>query len=151
MKTKVLIFTTLFLVGNISFAGQTVTQESINYSEKTFQNHTRRALRDELKERLTNRGLDEDYAEELAKNTCNEDELLTTFKMDHYLSMVEGISYDDLMEEIASRALFQKKSNLDDYDTLVGLTQKLKGHHLDDITLEKLSTVAVMNQSLGHL
>ncbi len=151
MKARILIFTTIFLVGNISFATQIVSQESINRSEKNSQSHTRRSLQNDLKNRLVNRGLDEEYADELAESICEENEVLAAIKMHHYLTAVQSVSYDDFMQEIASRALFKKNTDLNNYDTLVGLTQTLKGHHIDEETLKKLSTVAIVNQNLQFI
>ncbi len=149
MKVNILIFGTLFLIGNITLSAQEYTREAITLSEKSAQKHTQQGLQNDLKERLVNRGLDEEYADELAQNICTEDEIISTLKIHHYLAALQNVSYHDFMEEIASRALFKKSIDLGNYDTLVGLTQKLKSHHIDEATLEKLSNVALMNHNLN--
>ena len=148
MKARILIFGTLFLIGNISFATQVATQETLNRSEKNSQSHVRRGIQNDLKERLVNRGLDEEYANELAQNICAEDEFLSALKIHHYLSALQDVSYHDFMEEIASRSLFKKNTDLGSYDTLVGLTQTLQSHNINETTLKKLSAVAMINKNL---
>ena len=151
MKVKILIFGTLFLIGNVTFAAQELTQGVLSFSEKNGQVHTQKGVENDLKERLVNRGIDEDYATELAQEVCQEDEMITALKIDHYLAALESIDYHDFMEHIASRALFKKSTDLGNYDTLVSLTQTLKNHHIDAATLKKLSVVAQINQSLQYI
>ncbi len=149
MKVNILIFGTLFLIGNMTLTAQEYSREAVTLSEKSSQKHMRRGIQNDLKERLVSRGLDEEYADELAQNICTENEIISALKIHHYLTALQSVSYHEFMEEIASRALFKKNTDLGSYDTLVGLTQTLKSHNIDETTLKKLSNVALINHNLN--
>ena len=148
MNTRILIFGTLFLLGNITLSAQELNHEGMNFSEENRQSFTRKGVRDELAERLAERGLDDDTAEDLAKNTFQDNDILESIKIHNYLSAVETVEYDNLMEQLATRTLFKKNSDFGNYDTLVGLTREMLNHNIKATTLEKLSNVAMINQNL---
>ncbi len=150
MNAKILIFGTLFLLGNIALNGQEINRDGMNFGEQNRQSTVRKGVRDELEECLVKRGLDNDTAKDLAKNTFIDNDLFENVKIHNYLSAVENIlEYDDLMEQLATRALFKKRSDFSDYDTLVGLTREVAKTTLENATLKKLSKVALTNQNLG--
>jgi hypothetical protein len=148
MNTKVLLFGTLFLLGNITLSAHEISREGMSFSEENRQIVVRKGLRDELEERLVERGLDEDAAKDLANNAFNENEILTHIKIDNYLSAIGGVDYDSLMNQIATRVLFKKETDLASYDTLIALTRDMNPLYLEKETLDKLSHVAKVNQNL---
>jgi hypothetical protein len=148
MNTKVLIFGTLFLLGNITLSGYEINREGINFSEDNRQSFVRKGVRDELEERLIERGLDDEIAEDLVNNALNENEILTHIKMHNYLSAVCDVNYDHLIDQMATRALFKKETDFGSYDTLIALTRDINRHALKKETLEKLSQVAMINKNL---
>ncbi len=148
MNARVLIFGTLFLLGNITLGAQELNREGMNFSEEHRQSAVRKGVRDEIEERLINRGLDEDTAEDLAKNSFEDNDILTSIQIHNYLTAVESVEYDKLMEQIVTRTLFDKDTNFGSYDTLIGITRELGNHNIETTTLEKLSQVAKVNQNL---
>jgi len=148
MNTKVLLFGTLFLLGNITLSANDISREGVNFSEDNRQLVVRKGLRNELEERLVARGLDEDVANDFANNAFNENEILTHIKIDNYLSAVSGVDFDRLMNQMATRILFKKETDLASYDTLIALTRDINPRSLDKESLEKLSHVAKVNQNL---
>ena len=149
MNTKVLLFGTLFLLGNITLSANDINREGVNFSEDNRQLVVRKGLREELEDRLSARGLDEDAAKDLANNAFNENEILTHIKIDNYLSAVSGVDYDKLMNQMATRILFKKETDLASYDTLIALTRDINPRSLDKESLERLSRVAKVNQNLA--
>lgn len=148
MNTKVLLFGTLFLLGNITLSANDINREGVNFSEDNRQLVVRKGLREELEDRLSARGLDEDAAKDLANNAFNENEILTHIKIDNYLSAVSGVDYDKLMNQMATRILFKKETDLASYDTLIALTRDINPRSLDKESLQRLSRVAKVNQNL---
>ncbi len=148
MNTRILIFGTLFLLGNITLGAQELNREGMSFSKDNRQSFVRKGLRDELEERLVERGLDDKIAEDLAKNTFEDNDILESIKIHNYLTAVQGIEYDNLMDQLVTRTLFKKTSDFSDYDTLVGLTREIVKGIVEDTTLEKLSKVAMINQNL---
>ena len=120
----------------------------MNFSEENVQNAVRKGVRDELEARLIDRGLDEDAARALAENTFKENDILTSIQINNYLATMDAIDYDALMDQMATRALFEKKIDFGSYDSLVAMTRDLKSHYLETETLEKLSHIAKVNQNL---
>jgi hypothetical protein len=147
MNAKILIFGTLFLLGNITLTAQELNRKGLSFSEKNIQTTTRKGVRDELEERLVKRGIDDDAAKDLADNSLEDNEILASIKINNYLSAIE-VEYDDLMNQLALRALFNKKIDFENYDTLVGITHDIHNKHLDKTTLEKLSQIATINKNL---
>ncbi|MEA3523788.1 MAG: hypothetical protein U9R50_12550 [Campylobacterota bacterium] len=125
MNAKILIFGTLFLLGNITLGAQELNREGMNFNEENRQSTARKGVRDELEERLINRGLDEDAAEDLAKNSFENSDGLASIQIHNYLTIIENVQYDGLMEQLATRILFKKNTDFGNYDTLVGVTQAL--------------------------
>ena len=148
MNAKILIYATLFLIGNITLTAQELNREGINFSENITQSFIRKGVADELKERLLNRGLDDEAAQDLVKNSFNENEILTFIKINNYLSAVEDIEYDTLMEHLATKVLFKKEINFESYDNLIGITRDLNPKVIKPQTLDKLSKVADINKNL---
>jgi len=148
MNAKILIFGTLFLLGNITLGAQELNREGMSFSEDNRQSFVRKGVRDELAERLAERGLDDDTAEDLAKNTFKDNDILESIKIHNYLTAVENIEYDSLINQLVTRALFKKNSDFGSYDTLVGLTREISKSTIEATTLEKLSKVAMINQNL---
>jgi hypothetical protein len=148
MNARILIFGTLFLLGNITLGAQELNREGMSFSEDNRHSFVRKGVRDELEERLIERGLDNAIAEDLAKNTFEDNDILESIKIHNYLTAVQGIEYDSLMDQLVTRTLFKKTSDFSDYDTLVGLTREIVKGIIEDTTLEKLSKVAMINQNL---
>jgi len=148
MNTKVLLFGTLFLLGNITLNANEITREGMSFNEENHQLVVRKGLREELKERLVARGLDEDAAKDLTNDGFNENEILTHIKIDNYLSAISGVDYDSVMNQMATRILFNKETDLASYDTLIALTRDIKPQLINKESLEKLSHVAKVNQNL---
>jgi len=66
----------------------------------------------------------------------------------NYLDAVPSITYDALLQEVATRALFGKKVDFGSYDTLVSLTQSIEKSALNKMVLQELHEIANINQSL---
>ncbi len=149
MKVKVFIFGTLFLIGNITLNAQLLVREGIvTTEESTLFAHINANIRDDLKTRLTQRGIEDETADTMVEHSFKEGDVVTMLKMQNYLDVMESIDYEMLINEIIIELLFGNAVDLSSYDTLVSLTQRLHGMHLDTATLEKLARVASFNQRL---
>ncbi|MEA1920209.1 MAG: hypothetical protein U9N52_10240 [Campylobacterota bacterium] len=148
MNAKILIFGTLFLLGNMTLGAHELNREGMNFSEENRQGAVRKGVRDELKERLIDRGLDEDAASALAEKTFKNSDIFTSIQIHNYLATIETVDYDALMDHMVTRALFEKETDFGSYDSLVAMTRDLKSHYLEKETLEKLSQVSLVNNNL---
>ncbi len=149
MRVKVFIFGTLFLIGNITLNAQLLVREGIVTTEESSTcSPISYKIRDDLETRLTERGIDNDVAHEMVERSLKENDLLTMLKMQNYLNVIESIDFEMLINEIIIELLFGNAIDFSSYDTLVSLTQRLHGMHINAALLEKLAQVASMNQSL---
>ncbi len=148
MKAKVFIFGTLFLIGNITLSAEKVVREGINFNEESSKPRIGQGVRGELENILSERGLENSTASSLTQQAFEDNDFLTMIKMQNYLNAVEGVEYDVLLDQIATQLLFKKKIDFSSYDTLVSITQSLYKSHINSELLDRLSHVALINQSL---
>ncbi len=151
MNVKILIFGTLFLLGNITLNALEVNREGISFDRDNTKNYIRKSVADELEECLLERGLDDDIVKDLVKKSISDDDTIVAIKIYNYLTAVKTVDYDTLIEKLATLALFGKKIDFEDYDSLVRMTQDISSENIKDTTLEKLSKVAMINKNLTSL
>ncbi len=149
MRVKVFIFGTLFLIGNITLNAHLLVREGVVIAEESSTlSHAGHNVRDDLEMRLVQRGMENEAAHDIVERSFKENDLVTMLKMQNYLNIIESIDYEMLINEIIIELLFGNAVDLSSYDTLVSLTQRLQGIHLDTALFEKLARVASMNQNL---
>ncbi len=148
MKAKVFIFGTLFLIGNITLSAEQVVREGINLSGESSKSRIGQGIRGELEKILSERGLENATASSLTQQAFEDNDFLTMIQMQNYLNAVESVEYDALLNQIATQLLFEKKIDFSSYDTLVSITQSLHKSRINPELLDRLSHVALINQSL---
>ncbi len=149
MRVKVFIFGTLFLIGNITLNAQLLVREgSVAAEESTAGFLIGCNVQDDLKTRLKERGIEDMTAQHMVERSFNENNVITMLKMQNYLNVMERVDYEMLINEIIIELLFGTAVDFSSYDTLVSLTQRLHGVHLNTTLLEKLVEVASMNQKI---
>ncbi|RUM65125.1 MAG: hypothetical protein DSZ03_03235 [Sulfurimonas sp.] len=148
MRVKVFIFGTLFFIGNITLNAQLLVREGgIATEESGTFSQVGHNVRGDLKTLLVQRGIDHDVAHEMVECSFKESNLVTMLKMQNYLNVIEGIDYEMLINEIIIELLFGNSIDFSSYDTLVSLTQRLYGMHLNTALLERLVQTASANQA----
>lgn len=148
MKVKVFVFGTLFLIGNITLSAHQVVSEGFSFSTENAQKRLRQGVRADLEDILRERGLEEEAISALMKNFLKEKTSLSMIKVEHYLETLEGVAYNALLQQMATRLLFGKSIDLNSYETLVAMSQTLLNGRMQPHMYEKLSHVASRNQSL---
>jgi hypothetical protein len=151
MNVKIIVFGTLFLIGNITLSALELNREGLNLSENNIKSFTRKSIRDELEESLVERGLDDDAAKDLAKDILSDNEAVESIKIHNFLTAVGTIEYEEFINQLTTDALFGKKVNFEDYDSLVRITYDICGKVLDKDILNKLSKVAMLNKNLDSI
>ncbi len=149
MRVKVFIFGTLFLIGNITLNAQLLVREGmVSVEEIATLSHGSSTVRDDLEAGLTQRGIDNNVAHDIVEDFLKENDVVAMLKMQNYLNVIKQVDYEMLINEIIIELLFGNAVDFSSYDTLVALTQRLYGVHLDAALLEQLIQVASVNQSL---
>jgi hypothetical protein len=148
MNTRVLIFGTLFLIGNISFGATAVVREGLIQNASPAQTRIRKSVKSELEDLLSQKGIESDAASEILSRVLSGDDMAVSIAISNYLDAVPSITYDALLQEVATRALFGKKVDFGSYDTLVSLTQSIEKSALNKMVLQELHEIANINQSL---
>ncbi|MEA3374149.1 MAG: hypothetical protein U9Q62_10750 [Campylobacterota bacterium] len=148
----VLLFNTraafiLLLLGNTAFALQTrpllTSHTDINYkSADTVHKH--------IAESLEAKGLDRSTAWERTDKLFTAETINIDLKLHHLANHPTlSLSGEAVNQGLAKRALFEKPLNLDAYDSLVGFVQEIKGHSLDEHTLEAVGQISTLNRSFS--
>jgi len=144
MQVRVLIFGTLFLFGNVAYALHEVQPQNLNFAKEESQKRLRKNAREEVQERLIARGIEAEAAATLVAPIDTLDEML----LQNLLGALHTVSYDMLIDTLATRVLFGQNTDMTRYDTLVAIARTFNPY-LESSVLEKLHGVARSNALLA--
>lgn len=96
-------------------------------------------------ENLEDRGLERSAAQQKASDLFNGSLIdVKLGKLQTHPSLMIGI--EPLITSLAKRALFDRKVNMNDYHSLLGLVQDINGKYLNKDELEAVKNIAIMDQ-----
>lgn len=129
MRHRILFIGSIIFASNVAFGQTLVTlpqpAETVAQVPVPFEQ--------EIAAELISRGLEEQAAKALSKNSVKE--MYDATLLTHMLSTKLGIERAEVHAYIASQALFQKRVDLRKYDDIVAMVQQIKGvsMHQDDL------------------
>ena len=116
----------------------------MNFAKEESQKRLRKNAREEVQERLIARGIEAEAAATLVAPIDTLDEML----LQNLLGALHTVSYDMLIDTLATRVLFGQNTDMTRYDTLVAIARTFNPY-LESSVLEKLHGVARSNALLA--
>jgi len=99
---------------------------------------------------LYKKGLDKEVAQKKVSNFLMGEDFENELMLQNILSNLDMLQYDNVVEYIASSALYSKKIDLSSYDTIIGMLQTVNSN-LDKLTLQKIEKVSLENKKIRQL
>ncbi len=100
---------------------------------------------------LYKRGLDKDIATKKVSSSLKGGDFENDFMIQNILSSFNTLERDNIVEYIATSALYSKEVDLCSYDTIIGMIQQTAGISLDKVTLQKIEKVSLQNTKIRQL
>lgn len=120
---------------------------AIQFTPETFQTKAENlSIKDTVAQNLEDRGLERSIAQQKTADLFNGssiDTKLTQLQMHPSLM----IGTEPLITSLAKRALFDRKVNMNDYYSLLGLVQDINGKCLNKDELEAVKDIAIMDHN----
>jgi hypothetical protein len=137
------LITVTLLLSALAFS-PLVAREGKSYTMSQLQ---RTSVSEEIASKLHQQGLEEESAITMAKALVNDD-VHFTFMLENLLAHCDMLKRDEVLEYLSKAALFRQKVELHSYGQLVHMVTKINHAALDESVLQKLHTVAKLNQSI---
>jgi hypothetical protein len=137
------LITVTLLLSALAF-NPLVAREGESY---TVSQQQRNSVSDEIASRLHQQGLEEEAAVKLAKALVDDD-VHFAFMLENLLARCEMLERDEVLEYLSKAALFRQKVALHSYGQLVHMVTKIQRGAPDESVLQKLHTVAQLNQTI---
>lgn len=120
---------------------------AIQYTPETFRIKSENLfIKDEVVRNLEDRGLEKSSAQKKIANLFNGSFIDAKLaQLQTHPSLMIGT--EALIASIAKRALFDRKVNMNDYNSLLGLVQDVNVKCLNKDELEAVKNIAIMNYS----
>lgn len=142
MKNKIILFTVL--LSNIALASVVPFQtDRIQITKSNF--NTVSGL---LSINLYKRGLDKEVAQQKSEECLDGDDFTNSLLIHNIVAKLDKISYDDVIDYIATAALFNKRVDLSSYETLVAMMHKKIHCTLEKDMLDKIGKLSEENKQI---
>ncbi len=138
MKKELLLFTVI--LSNITFASMPLVEvpELKALSQAKNQLNT---LENSAKQYLLNKGMDRDIAQIKVQNTLAGNEHSNMLISQKLVENFETITHQTIASYFGSKALLDKRVNLNEYDELIGFVQRSGQLNIDATTREKIENI----------
>ena len=138
MKVRVMFFATFLVFNNVGIANQEVPIQKTSYIIVKANKREQKNIQEDLINNLIDRGIENDAAYSLVEDKTK----ILNKTISHLEILLKDHSYDEIIDVLATRILYKRSIDLSSKNTLIAVSQTIKGFNIPTEISEKNSKVA---------